>query len=355
MKYEYEKTFTFEGKRYHVYGHSEEEVIEKKALKLRDLKEGRVTVNGNMLVSLWAEKCLDIYKPNVSPKYKEQMEYRIKKNILSIIGNMPICSVKPLQCQEILNNLSGMSKSHITKVYQELCFIFDKAVENKLILESPAAHLVRPEGIKGKRRSLTEKERKHLLNVCEEPRFYLFLLMLYCGCRPTEAINCQGKDICYVDGIRCLHIRGTKTDNADRKVPLPEVLYEKIKDTEPFSYISPNAAGNKHSESSYKRLTDSLRRELNLSMGCRTYRNQLVPPFPLAEDFTPYMLRHTFCTDLQKMGVDVRAASKLMGHADIRTTANIYTHQDNETLRQAAEKMGVVSGVVPCATGVVNS
>jgi site-specific recombinase XerD len=55
------------------------------------------------------------------------------------------------------------------------------------------------------------------------------------------------------------------------------------------------------------------------------------------------------------MGVDVRAASKLMGHADIRTTANIYTHQDNETLRQAAEKMGVVSCVVPSSTGIVNS
>lgn len=355
MKYEYEKTFTFDGKRYHVYGHSEAEVIEKRALKLRDLSEGKITINGSMPVSKWASRCLEVYKPNVSSSYMEQMKLRIDKHILSHIGGMRVKSVKPLQCQEILNDLSGMSKSQITKVHQELCFIFDKAVENHLILESPAAKLVRPQGTSHKRRSITDKERSHLLKVCSDDRFILFLLMLYCGCRPSEAINCQGMDICYVEEIRCLHIRGTKTENADRYVPLPDALYERIKDTGPFNYISPNAAGNKHSESSYKRLTDSLRRELNLSMGARTYRNKLLPPFPLASDFTPYMLRHTFCTDLQKMGVDVRAASKLMGHADIRTTANIYTHQDNETLKQAAERMGVRSGVVPSATSAVNS
>ena len=34
------------------------------------------------------------------------------------------------------------------------------------------------------------------------------------------------------------------------------------------------------------------------------------------------------------------AAQKLMGHADIQTTANIYTHQDDDTLLQAAQQMG---------------
>ena len=78
---------------------------------------------------------------------------------------------------------------------------------------------------------------------------------------------------------------------------------------------------------------------MNISMGCEVYRNALVPPYPLAEDFVPYCLRHTYCTDLQKKGVDIRVAQYLMGHADIQMTANIYTHIDDSTVLNVAEKL----------------
>ncbi len=80
---------------------------------------------------------------------------------------------------------------------------------------------------------------------------------------------------------------------------------------------------------------------MSLSMGCQTYRNKLLPPFPLAEDFTPYCLRHTYCTDLKKAGVPLGIAKDYMGHADISTTANIYSHCDNDTFLQGAMQMGV--------------
>lgn len=342
-KYKFSKQFRFDGKKYAVYGDSLEEVIEKKALKIKDLKDGKVIVSASMTVSEWAERCLSVYKPNVSAEYMSQMRARIDKHILSYIGALKVKDVKPLQCQEILNAQAGKSKSHVTKLHQELCFIFEKAVQNKLILESPAENLTRPDAKEGHRRSLTNKERTHFLKVCEkEPRFILFELMLYCGCRPSEAMRIQGKDIQIEDECTFLHIRGTKTDNADRIVPLPAVLYEKIQNVPPFEFVALTQANLPHSRTSYRRLADRLRREMNLSMGCRTYRNELVPPFPLADDFTPYLLRHTYCTDLQKKGIDVRVAQSLMGHADIQTTANIYTHQDKETIRSAAVSLGAV-------------
>ena len=340
-KYKITKSVTIEGKRYFVHGDTEAEVAAKLALKIRDVEEGRV-VSGSMSVANWTKRCLDVYKPNVSERYRKEMELRIGKHILAEIGDLPLKSVKPLQCQEILNNQIGMSKSHITKLHQEMLFIFDKAVANQLILKNPAVECVKPSGTKGQRRSLTETERRHLLAVCEDDdRFVFFLLMLFCGCRPGEAMEAEGRDISILDGIPTLHIRGTKTENADRIVPIPADLYARVKDAEPFQKLAANSAGHKHTASSYKRLVNALKRALNISMGARVYRNKIVPPYPLAADFTPYMLRHTYCTDLQKNGVDVRAAQKLMGHADIRTTANIYTHQDNETFIQAADAMGI--------------
>ena len=53
----------------------------------------------------------------------------------------------------------------------------------------------------------------------------------------------------------------------------------------------------------------------------------------------PHMLRHTFATTLYHAGVDLRTAQKLMGHASIQMTANIYTHLE------AADNLQVVSSL----------
>ncbi len=332
------KSFTFEGKRYFVKGRTEEEAIIKRAEKKKELESGRVVVASSMTVSDWAYRAVDTYKTRQKEITKKKYVGNMRHNILEQIGAMPLKSVKPIHCQEVLNMQAGKSKAQIAEVCQTLKFIFGKAYENGLIATNPAEHIIKPIGTKTYRRTITENERTHLLKVADnDPRFTLFLLMLYCGCRPSEAMEAQGRDISKMDGYPVLHIRGTKTARADRYVPIPNEFYQKIKKTEPFSYIAPNAAGRKHNESSYKRVCANLRREMNISMGCRVYRNQLIPPLPLADDFVPYDLRHTYCTDLQKKGVDIRTAQYLMGHADIKMTANIYTHADNSTVISAAK------------------
>lgn len=159
-----------------------------------------------------------------------------------------------------------------------------------MLAADPSAKIVKSSYITGHRRAITDQERAALLQVAEtDPRFNLFLLMLFCGCRPSEAMAAQGQDIQQIDGYPVLHIRGAKTANADRFVPIPE-------------------------------------------------------------DFVPYCLRHTYCTDLQKKGVDIRTAQYLMGHADIQMTANVYTHADQSTITKAAEliaKSATVSATFP--------
>lgn len=342
-KYKYTKMFTFDGKRYAVRADTEEELYEKMALKKRDLEEGRVVLSGKMSVAVWAEKCLEIYKPNVSDDYLSQMRLRIRKHILSEIGPLPLRSVKPLQCQAILNKQKGMSKSHIDKLYHELFFIFDRAEKNQLILKNPASDLVKPAGLYSSRRSLSPAEESHWLKIMNnDPRFMLFQLMYFCGCRSSEAARVVRADFSTSAGYPRLHIRGTKTKNSDRFVPVPQDLWIRVRDAS--GLIAPNAAGKVHDDSSYNRLSKFLKRSMNISMGCQVYRNAIIPPYPLADDFVPYMFRHTYCTNLQKAGVDIRTACALMGHADISTTANIYTHQDADTMETAARLLGCCSG-----------
>ena len=339
-RYKFRKTFLFDGKRYSAYGDTEKEALLRMFEKKKALEEGRVTVSGSMTVSEWAEIALSSYKQNVKPEVMRDMRSRIQKHILSVIGNKPLKSVRPLDCQAILNASSGMSFSHVQKLSQELRFIFSTAIQNKLILESPAEYVTKPKAEKGKRHSLTGDERNAFLKACENTdRFRIFQLMYYCGCRPSEAIGCEGRDLGLMDDVPALHIRGTKTVNSDRIVPIPEELYDLIKTTAPDEPIAPNTRGAHHSESSYDRSMYSLKREMNIILGCKVYRNQLIPPYPLRESFVPYDLRHTYCTDLARKGVDIRVAQRLMGHSSISITADIYTHIENDQILSEAFKI----------------
>ena len=41
---------------------------------------------------------------------------------------------------------------------------------------------------------------------------------------------------------------------------------------------------------------------------------------------TPHVCRHTYCSNMAKSGISVKTLQYLMGHSDIATTLNVYTH-----------------------------
>lgn len=335
-KYKYRKRFTYKGKVYNVYADTQAELVRKYIDKMNSLKNGDPVKGPHALMTDWTLKCIDTYKTGQKEVTRQKFISRVNHCILSQIGDIPVADVEPMDLQEILNAQAGKSKTQINEVYQALCFIFRHAKENHLRSDDPTEYLTKPSGTHHSRRALTPTERAAVLEVAKtDRRYYMYLLMLLCGCRPSEAIGCKGSDIQLVDGYYMLHIRGTKTALSDRLVPIPTTLLELIKDTPKREYIAQTRIGSKITNQ--QRLWTSFKRALNLHLGCRTYRNQLVPPYPVAPDLVPYCFRHEYCSDLARKHVDIRIAQKLMGHSDITLTANIYTHVDTNDLITAAE------------------
>lgn len=338
-KYKYRKRFTYQGKTYSVYANDRIELGRKYAEKLHQLESDPKIIDEHTTLASWADRCISAYKMNMAENTRVKFRYHVRSTILQYIGEMRLTDITPMDVQDTLNKQAGRSKSTINTTYQALKFLFRHALDNHLIKQDPTTGLVKPSGRKGSRRALTSRERALVLKVARtDRRYYAYLLMLECGCRPSEAFECMGRDIVLIDGFYMLHIRGTKTENADRYVPIPEDLLDLIIDTPKFDYISQNRCSNKITNQ--KRLWASFTRHLNIEMGCRLYRNALIPPYPLAPDLVPYCFRHEFCTDLARRGIDIRIAQKLMGHASIKTTGNIYTHVDNSLLMTAASLLG---------------
>jgi integrase len=132
-----------------------------------------------------------------------------------------------------------------------------------------------------------------------------------------------------VDGKPLLHIRGRKTARSDRFVPIPKDLFELIRKTPLSAYISPTDGNNKQGNNS-KRAWEHFRYHLDLYMGAPTYRNAVIESKTIG--LTPYCLRHEYCTELARKGIDIRTAQKLMGHSSINLTANIYTNLETRDI-----------------------
>lgn len=339
MKYEYRDYFWHNGKRYDVKAHTKKELRQKMEARRKKAEAEAPALNNTLTVRAWGTYATEQYKTNQKEITRKKFEQRVNHCIYEYIGSMRLIDVLPIHCQEVINKQAGKSKTQINEIYNALRFIFRTAQENGLVARNPADHIVRPQGYKNHRRALTDQERDLVRIVAQKkPKYTLYLLMLECGLRPSEAAGAVGSDIVMRGDVPFLHVRGTKTANADRIVPIPDSLYDKIKNTPKSAYIASYENGRMITDDNRKRVWQSFKRDLNIEMGASMYRNQLQEDL-VAPDLVPYCFRHDYCTRLAKNEIDIRTAQKLMGHSSIEITANIYTHVDDSELLKAAEKL----------------
>lgn len=114
-----------------------------------------------------------------------------------------------------------------------------------------------------------------------------------------------------------------------RDIPLSQRAYEQFVY---FESLNPD-----HNESDYvcisKNNTPLTRRNIARTLGNMLSRCDANP------DLTPHSLRHGFGSILLEKGVEIKTISELMGHADIRTTYNIYIGITEDQKKKAIQKL----------------
>lgn len=320
-------TFTFNHKRYSVFAYNAKEAGQLIQKRRADLEKDYQLSRGDMLLKNWAAECIEVYKVNTTPKTRTDFEYIVNHNICAHIGDLRLKTITPIDCQATLNLCAGKSKSLINKVYQAFRFLFGIALTNHKIATDPTEDLKKPAGTQKARRALTKDERGRVLSVCvTDRRYHVYLLMMLCGCRPREAAKVKKSDITDVMTIKgkvhLLHIRGTKTKLSDRKVPMPDMLYDLIKDLPDDEFISLTSRGTPYAN--------------NWSSYWRTFEKAA----DLPSDLCAYCLRHEFATECARRNIDIRVTAKLMGHSTISMTA-IYTNLAENDILSVAEALNV--------------
>ena len=336
----YRETFSFEGKRYSIRAKTQRELWRKVDERKRLLESGIITTSENTPVKKWIADYLETYKRKaVTPRTYQQLSSYCKNYINPAIGERRIKDIKPIDLQRILNTCAGQSASHASKLRNLIRGAFRQARIDRIIIYDPSETLTLPETTSGTHRSITDDERKNILEACASHRAGLWVLfMLYTGARPDETRKALWEDIRFASDEVILH--SCKTNYGDRRVPLSPALKSRLiaeRKSEGYIFTQPTT-GKPHTKTSMRQMWESFRRALAISMGAQTYRGALITN-PVADDLTPYCLRHTYATDLQTAGVPINVAKDFLGHSTIAMTSNIYTHLTDAAFANAAAKI----------------
>lgn len=358
-------TFYYEGKRYEATGKTQKEADQNAAVKLDKLKRGEVGISSNMTVKAWAKEWLEIYKkPVLADKQYRDYERMFSNYLIPSIGSLRLRDVTGTHLQKILNDRTGWSADRLSKLRTRIHAMFKRAKRSKLIVSDPSEDLTLPAGKNGTHRSITDAERKVFLAVAQTHRAgLLFKVMLYCGLRTGEVIALRPCDI-DLDKKRIKVTRALESGGADykepkseagiREVPIPDEIFSELQalaqalTAEPFELLFKATSGKAYSRVSISREWARLKDEMDIAMGAKYEIKEGRPGKPgpkvkqkifscISDDFVPYCLRHTYCTDLQDKGVPINMAKYLMGHSNISVTAKIYTHTTETSIEAAAK------------------
>lgn len=188
------KYFSYDGRTYEVCGATEEEALEKKLKKLRQLEAG--LVRSDSTVERWAGVWYAAYVEHrkITAKSKAMYKGLLDREIVPAIGKVKLSKVTPLRLQQLLNAHAGESSSGVGKLRMVLKALFKRAYLSRLIPFDPSEGLELPETSSSGHRSLTASERAALIAVASLPDYHgrpnrsgcWLMLMLRCGLRPGE-------------------------------------------------------------------------------------------------------------------------------------------------------------------------
>ncbi|WP_125153707.1 tyrosine recombinase XerC [Clostridium rectalis] len=202
--------------------------------------------------------------------------------------------------------------------------------KTKTIDENPALELESPKINKRNPVYLTLNESKQLLNVIDgrnkERDYCIVTLFLNCGLRLSElcSINIskiKGDTLTVVgkgNKERTIYLNNACIKALEDYLKIRNTNADKIKDKDALFISRNNTRINKRT---VELLVKKYIKKANLSQ----------------DKYTPHKLRHTAATLMYKYGnVDIRSLQQILGHENVSTT-QIYTHVDDEKLREAVK------------------
>ena len=286
----------------------------------------------------WIESKRLVIKENTLKSYK----VTINAYLIPKLGDIKMCDLSRQHIQRYFQELNGVVSPNTMKKHRALIHsIVENAYLNGIIQNNVVVNIELPKIQKHESKALDEAELKHLIKKVEnesEPTKSIILLGVCYGLRRSEICGLRWSDIDFSQKL--MHIRNTVTDYSGLTIEREQTKTNSsrrdivlISNTIPY--------------------LESLKSKSNSDKVCaypngRTPRPDTVSALAVKflsscglSGVTLHGLRHTAASILARK-LSPKSVQEYLGHSDIQTTLNIYTHLTISDKMNTSETMSSI-------------
>lgn len=352
-------------KRKSFIGKTKKEVSDKMKAFYIDNNRGLLPTDDKITLNNWFYTWLFTYRiHDLKPSSFERYEGLYRNYIeSSSIGRIKLTDLRTHHIQAYYNSLvaeEGKSPSTIKTINKCLKSCLNQALKEGYITKNYCTIITLPKGSESSKETInifTLEEQQTFMRECmNNKNGMLYILALGTGLRLGEILALKWTDINFKNNYININkaIKSTykidskgnrefqiieqqpKTKNSIRTVPLNDNLIELLqqhrkkqmidRDSNIEIYFDNNLIfstpiGNYLNESNVRKTFKRILKKCNL------------------KELRFHDLRHTFATRLFENGIPPKTVQTILGHSDISTTLNIYTHVMKDTKDKAMDKI----------------
>lgn len=359
--------------------------IEKERLRiLTEASSGNVKVRERETLGEFLQSWLNtvVALPGMSPRtrvcYQQYIEYYIRPRL----GQVRLSELAPSDIQSFyatllregrrrttVNSSPGLSATTVANIHRVLHTALAYAVKTDKLNKNPADVVTVPKRSRTKQRILSSEQVALILQETENPRLRLLVLLgICCGVRRGEALGLRW---CDVDlGRELLTVRQTLVDTGVELVMKEPKTEESVRVIKMPTVLTKALRTHRTVQNEQKQLLPTYEdhdlvlcwedgRPIHPHRLYRPLKN-LLRRLGLDERTRIHDLRHSHATHLLEANVHPKVVAERLGHRDIETTLNIYSHalpHMQDTAAQATDDAvrnalnSAVSGPVPPEDG----
>lgn len=297
-------------------------------------------------------------------RYKELIN-----KYLSNIGAMNINEIEPINIEKLLLKIKKdnktLSGSTLQSIYTILNTIMNRALRLKIVKDNPCKYVERPQREKFTPDTLSVEEIKKVFTVLDLQNEYDYIfntalrLTLELGLRRGELSGLEWENIDFENNL--VHVRNnlvytngyvrietTKTKESTRDIYISDDMLNLLKELKAKQDKDKKDYGKFYEENKLSD-NDGVTRKYNFVFRWKYgkyvhpmfYTNKIKKVLKAAginKSVRFHDLRHTNATLLLSQGVDFKTIQTRLGHKDINTTLNIYSHVNKQMQKKATEK-----------------
>nr|WP_308691633.1 site-specific integrase [uncultured Terrisporobacter sp.] len=290
---------------------------------------------------------LEKYKMNLSITTYNCYMRICKKYIIPLLGDIKLCDIKPIHIQNYVDDLLDLLTPQTIKVHLNILNLaLKRAYRLKLIKENVVQFVEVPKNKKYKNEIYNAEDMKKLLEKSRETSLELpIILASGLGLRISEILGLTWNNIDFNDFTITIDkitvrdkgkviLKEPKTESSIRTISAPKEIILMLKQLKKDRLAAKLRGEKSHRELIFydKNLNPIAQDVLSKKFRYFLQENNL-------KHIRFHDLRHSHVTMLIDAKVPIKVISERVGHSNVNTTLNIYSHALREMDQEASDKI----------------